>query len=127
MVLLADIILVAHFLVAAFITLGFVVIPLGAWLSWDFVRRRGLRLIHLAGILFVAAETALGVMCPLTVWENALRGGGNYEIGFIARWVRWLLYHDVPLWIFGAIYVAAAVLALLLWRWVPPASRRSVT
>lgn len=127
MALLADITLVVHFLIAAFITLGFAVIPLGAWFDWRFVRHRNLRLAHLGGILFVAAETALGVMCPLTVWEDALRGGGGYETGFIARWVRGLLYYDVPLWMFGAIYVAAAILALLLWRWVPPASRRSAT
>lgn len=115
----ADLILVAHVLIAAFITLGFVVIPLGAWFDWALVRRRGWRLAHLAGNLFVAAESVLGVACPLTTWEERLRGGG-YEAGFIATWLRWILYYNVPLWVFGIAYVAAAILAVLLWWWVPP-------
>lgn len=121
--LLADIVLALHVLVAAFIALGFVAIPLGAWYRWNVVRRRSWRRVHLAAILFVALESALGMACPLTVWEDALRGGGVYEVGFIAGWLRRLLYYDVPLWMFSAVYLTGAVLALLLWRWVPPAAR----
>jgi len=118
---LADAILVVHALIVAFIVSGFLLVPMGAWLNWGLVRRRWLRLVHLAAIMFVAAQTALGFFCPLTVWEDRLRGGEAQDIGFIARWVRWVIYYDVPLWIFGVIYVAAAVVAVLLWRWVPPA------
>lgn len=125
MALLADVVVVVHAFIAAFIVLGFVVIPLGAWLEWGFVRRRGLRLAHLIGILLVAGETVLGFACPLTVWENWLRRGSTGGVDFIARWVRWILYYDVPVWVFGLIYVAAAALAVFLWRQVPPASRRS--
>ena len=124
MVLLADIVVVVHALIAAFIVSGFVAIPLGAWLGWRFVRRRWVRLAHLVGILFVAAETVFGVACPLTIWEDWLRRGNAQDVDFIARWVRWALYYDVPLWVFGAIYVIAAVFAVMLWRWVPPAPRR---
>lgn len=120
---LADLILVVHVLIAAFITLGFAVILLGAWLDWPVVRRRGWRLAHLAGNLFVAVETALGIACPLTTWEAALRGGA-YDAGFIATWLRRILYYDVPLWIFGIVYVVAALFAVLLWRWVPPRAGR---
>jgi Protein of Unknown function (DUF2784) len=122
---LADLVLVLHTLIATFIVLGFIVIPLGAWRGWRFVRHRGLRVLHLAGIVCVAAESLLGIACPLTVWEDALRDGSTYETGFIAAWLQWLLYYDVPLWVFGTLYVAAAVLAVLLWRWIPPAARRS--
>jgi hypothetical protein len=118
----ADVILIAHALIAGFITLGFVAIPLGAWRGWRFVYRRGLRLAHLGGILFVAAEALLGVACPLTLWEDAVRGGGAAEqAGFIARGIRSLLYYDVPLWAFTVVYAGAAVLAVWLWRRVPPA------
>lgn len=117
--ILADVVLVVHALIAAFIAAGFVVVPLGARLGWRLARRFGLRLAHLLGILFVAAETALGYACPLTVWEDALRGGGA-DAGFVARWVQALLYYDVPLWVFGAIYVVAAVVALAFWVWIPP-------
>ena len=122
---LADVIVVIHALIAAYIVSGFVLIPLGAWLDWRFVRRRWLRLTHLLGILFVAAETALGYVCPLTLWEDWLRRESAQNAGFIARWVRSVLYYDVPLWIFGAIYIAGAVVALLFWRWMPPESKRT--
>lgn len=122
---IADIVVVVHALIAAFIISGFVLIPLGAWLDWRFVRRRGLRLTHLLGILFVATETVLGVACPLTIWEDWLRRSGAPDAGFIARWVRWVLYYDVPLWVFGVIYVVGAVAAILLWRWVPPQTKRT--
>jgi hypothetical protein len=121
---LADIVVIAHAIIAAFITLGFVLIPLGGWLGWQFVRQWWLRFAHLVGILFVAGETALGFACPLTLWEDALRRESAGGVGFIAGWVRWILYYDVPLWIFGVIYIVAGVVAVLLWRWVPPAPRR---
>ena len=121
---LADIIVVVHALIALFIISGFVLIPLGVWFEWRFVRRRWLRLIHLFGILFVALETLLGVACPLTLWEEWLRRDGSPNDGFIVRWVRWALYYDVPLWVFGTIYVVGAAAAILLWRWVAPQSKR---
>lgn len=120
---LADLILLVHVLIASFITLGFVAIPLGAWRRWPFVRRRAWRLAHLGGSLFIAAESLLGIACPLTVWEERLRGS-VYDGGFIATWLRRILYYDVPLWVFGAVYVFAALLALLLWRWVSPSPKR---
>lgn len=120
--MLADVVLVAHAFIAGAIAAGFVLIPLGAWFGWSFVRWRPLRLLHLGGIVFVAAEAVLGVACPLTAWEDALRGRGE-ELGFIARWVRALLYYEIPLWVFSGIYVSAAVLAVLLWVWVPPRRR----
>lgn len=119
---LADIVVAVHAAIAAFLTFGIVLIPLGAWRGWRFVRRRWLRLIHLAGIWFVAIETALGFICPLTAWEAWLRRAQPDDVGFIAGWIRWILYYDVPLWIFGVIYLAAAVLTALLWRWVRPVS-----
>lgn len=121
---LADIVVVAHAIIAGFITLGFVLIPLGGRFGWRLVRRWWLRFAHLVGILFVAGETVLGFACPLTRWENLLRRGQGDDVGFVAGWVRWILYYDVPLWVFGVIYVAAAAAALLLWHWVPPAPRR---
>lgn len=118
--LLADILLILHLVIAAFITLGFLLIPLGARLRWHFIRHRGLRRLHLLGILVVAAESLLGIACPLTVWEDWLRGGADADGGFIARGARLLLYYDVPLWVFAATYVAGAMLALVLWFAVPP-------
>lgn len=126
MPLLADVLLVIHAVIAAFITLGFVVIPLGAWRNWRIARSRRLRLVHLIAILFVAAESLLGVACPLTVWEDAARrADSSAQGGFIAKLLRAVLYYDVPLWWFGVTYVIAAVLALAAWWVLPPVPARA--
>jgi len=114
--MLADLVLFVHFGVAGFITAGFALIPLGAALGWGWVRRRRLRQLHAGAIVFVALETLAGFACPLTVWEAALRGGTVGETGFIGR----LLYWDFPPVFFTSLYVALALLAVGLWRWVPP-------
>jgi len=118
--LLADLILVIHFGIAFFITAGLVLIPLGALLNWRWVRRRGWRITHLAAIVFVAGEALAGIACPLTVWEDLLRGGAVVEAGFIQRWLGRLLYWQAPAWFFTALYVTAAALAVWLWVRVRP-------
>jgi Protein of Unknown function (DUF2784) len=123
-VLLADVVLVLHFAIAAFITAGLLLIPLGATLRWRWVRRRGLRLAHVFVIAFVAVEAVIGVACPLTLLEDSLRGMSRGD-GFIERWVGAVLYWNLPAWAFTAIYAGAALLALLLWRLVPPRASRS--
>lgn len=122
--LLADLVLVTHFALVAFVTAGYVLIPLGALLRWPLVRRRGWRLAHVGAIAFVAAEALVGIACPLTVLENHLRGEAASAEGFIQHWLGRLLYWDWPGWVFTALYVGAALLALLLWRWVPPSRNR---
>lgn len=120
--MLADLILYLHFAFVAFVVLGALGIVLGKPLQWIWTRNRVFRRLHLAAILFVAAETLLGIACPLTVWENRLRGVER-ETGFIADWVQWLLYYDLPPWVFGAAYVGFALFVLWLYRWSPPHPR----
>jgi polyferredoxin len=87
------------------------------------VRNPWFRYAHLGAIGFVAAEALLGVMCPLTVWEDMLRGGVRAE-SFVGRWVRHFLYYEAPPWVFTAAYVAWTLATLLtLWR-VPARSFR---
>jgi hypothetical protein len=117
--LLADLILVVHFLVVLFIVFGLVLVWVGAAAGWSWVRNRCFRYLHLAAIVFVAAEALLGVMCPLTVWEDMLRGGVRAE-SFVGRWVRQLLFYNAPEWVFTAIYSAWAAATLLTLRFVPP-------
>ena len=117
--LAADAILVLHFAFIAFVVGGLAAIWVGAALAWGWVRNFAFRIAHLAAILFVAAEALLGVMCPLTVWEDALRGRAN-EMGFIARLIRGVMFYDLPPWVFTLAYVAfAAVVAVSFWL-VPP-------
>jgi hypothetical protein len=120
--LFADFVLVLHFAIAAFIVAGLVCTWLGAALGWQWIRDRRFRLAHLAAIVFVAAEALLGISCPLTVWEDALRAGAG-ERSFVARWVSRLLFYDLPEWVFSAAYVTAALATLAAWWVVPPRQR----
>ncbi|HMM53811.1 MAG TPA: DUF2784 family protein [Candidatus Desulfobacillus sp.] len=118
--MLADLVLVLHAGIAAFIVAGFLLIPAGAALGWRWVRRRRLRQLHAGAILFVALEALAGVACPLTVLEDALRGSIGGEAGFVARWLSRLLYWEFPVACFTLLYVLLALLAAWLWRRVPP-------
>ena len=118
---MADALLVFHFLIAAFIVGGLVLVWLGAALGWRWVRNPAFRYLHLAAIVFVAVEAVLGFACPLTVWEDLLRGGMRPE-SFVGRWIYRLLYYQAPEWVFTSIYVAWAVATLITLRLVPPRS-----
>lgn len=119
--LLADSILVVHFAFVAFIVGGLALIWLGGVLGWRWVRHFWFRIAHLAAIVFVAAEAAAGAMCPLTVWEDALRGRES-ESGFIARWMHRVMFYDFPDWVFTLAYVLFALVAGLTF-WLVPTAR----
>jgi hypothetical protein len=71
--LLADLILVLHVAIVAFAVLGQLLFMAGGWRGWAWVRIAWVRLAHLALIGFVVAQSWLGEICPLTVWEQSLR------------------------------------------------------
>jgi polyferredoxin len=122
--LAADALLILHFLIVAFIVGGLILVWLGAALDWRWVRNRAFRYTHLGAIAFVAAEALLGIACPLTVWEDLLRGGVRPE-SFVGHWVQRALYYQAPEWIFPTAYVAWALATLItLWR-VPPNKKGS--
>jgi polyferredoxin len=121
--LAADLILVVHFAFVSLVVGGLAATWIGAALHWRWVRNLWFRVAHLVAICFVAGEALLGVMCPLTVWEDALRGRGA-QTAFIARWVHRVMFYDLPEWVFSAAYVLfAAAVAATLWL-VPPERRR---
>lgn len=126
MTLLADLILVVHFAFVLFVVGSLPLIWLGAGASWSWVRNFRFRIMHLAAILFVSAEAVAGVWCPLTLWEDALRGVDS-EKSFIARWIHAVLFYDLPPAAFTAAYVAFAVLVALTWWRVPPHRQTSAT
>ena len=118
--LLADVVLVVHFAFVLFVVGGFALILIGAALGWRGVRNRAFRYAHLAAIVFVAAEALVGMACPLTLWENVLRGTSPDGPSFVARWVSRLLYYDLPEWVFATAYVVfASAVAVTLWL-IPP-------
>lgn len=123
MPLAADIILVVHFLFVAFVVGGLALIWIGAAAGWRWVRNFWFRIAHLAAIGFVAAEALLGMICPLTAWEDALRGART-ETSFIARWIHRVLFYSFPDWVFTTAYVLFALVVAATWWGVRPQRSR---
>ena len=121
--MLADLVLVFHFSIAGFIVAGLILVWAGALAGWRWIRNPWFRYLHLAAIVFVAAEALLGATCPLTIWEDLLRGGATPE-SFIGRWVKRLLYYNAPEWVFTTLYAAWAAATLLTLQFVPPRKQR---
>jgi|SRR5882672_1023686 len=115
----ADGLLVVHFAIAAFIVGGLILVWAGAPLGWRWVRNPWFRYLHLAAIVFVAAEALVGMACPLTVWEDMLRGGTRPD-SFVGRWVQRLLFYQAPEWVFASAYAAWAAATALTLVLVPP-------
>jgi hypothetical protein len=124
---LADALLALHVGVVLFVVGVALLVPVGAARDWRWVRHRGLRLLHLGAIAFIAGQAWLGELCPLTVWEQDLRrlaGEATHGESFIGHWLGRLLYVDAPWWAFVAAYTAFAVFVAALWWRVPPARGR---
>src|SRR5438093_4596768 len=96
--LLADLILLLHFAFVIFVVGGLVVIWVGYFLRWRFVRDVRFRVAHLLAMAFVLGESLLGVICPLTTWEEQLRlsaGQGTYGGSFVQHWVGRIMFFNV--------------------------------
>jgi hypothetical protein len=121
--MLAAIVVGVHLLLILFIVAGLPLVYMGAALRWAWVRSRRWRMLHLGAILLVAAESMLGVTCPLTMWEDTLRGRQSAG-GFIERSIDRVIFYDAPSWMFTVAYVAFAALVLVTWFVVPPIRQR---
>jgi len=104
---------------AAFVVGGLLLTWLGAAAGWQWVRNPWFRFAHLAAIGIIALEALLGVACPLTVWEDLLRGGLQPH-SFVGRWFQALLYYDAPERLFTLLYVVWALATLVTLWLVPP-------
>ena len=118
----ADAILFVHAGFVLFVVGALPAIWIGAAARRPFAFSLPFRAAHLAAIGFVVAESLLGYACPLTLWEDALRGTAG-EAGFVARWVRAALYWDWPAWVFTALYAAFGAAVLATWVLLPPKRR----
>jgi len=116
---LADAVLVVHLMFVAFVVGGLAFIWIGAMCGWQVIRNFLFRVLHLAAILFVCAEALIGVACPLTVWEDELRGRPA-ETGFIARLLHRILYYDFPGWGFLTLYLLFALAVAASFVLIPP-------
>lgn len=120
--------LALHVGIVAFVVFGQIAILIGAWRRWRWIRNFRFRAAHLALLLFIALQAWLGQLCPLTVWEQALRaraGQDAYAGSFVEHWLSRLIFFDAPWWAFVAAYTAFAALALACWRWLPPQRKQA--
>ena len=125
--MLADALLLVHSLFIVFVVGGQVCILLGGWRRWCWVRGLRFRVIHLIAIGFVVAQSWLGILCPLTVWENTLRtaaGETTYPGTFVGYGLSRLVYYDAPQWVFVVCYTFFGVLVLASWIIVKPIRRK---
>lgn len=121
--MLATTIVIIHLGIVLFIGAALPLIYVGRALGWRWVRDWRWRALHLGAIAFVAAESLTGIVCPLTLWEDAVRGQES-QGGFIERWVDRFLFYDLPPWIFTVAYTAFAAAAVLTWFVVRPDKHR---
>lgn len=127
LLLLADAILVLHFLFVLFVVLGLLAIYLGHFLQWQWVSNKTFRILHLVAIGVVVLQSWFGVICPLTIWEMVLRekaGAATYAGSFIQHWLQNLLYYTAADWVFIVVYTGFALLVLLSWYVVPVRAKK---
>ncbi len=121
--LAADVLLFGHVLFVAFVVFGLALIFIGKTVDWVWVRNPWFRIAHLAAIGIVVFQSWVGVICPLTAWEMALReraGEVTYSGSFISYWLETLLYYQAPAWVFTVCYTVFAAIVVASWFWVRP-------
>src|SRR3954471_1604567 len=120
---LADLVVAVHVGYVAFVVFGQILILVGIWRRWRWVRNRWFRTIHLLAILIVAGEALFNVTCPLTAWEAQLRerAGETVQQGtFVGHLLHKLIFYDAPDWLFNVSYVLFAALVALTFWLAPP-------
>ncbi len=122
----ADLVVAIHVTYIAIVLLGFAAILAGAAARWQWVRNPYFRVAHLAMVLVVCVEAAVGSTCPLTSLESALRlkgGEAGYPRDFIGYWLDRLIFYDAPAWVFLVVYFTFGMLVLLTF-WIVPVRLR---
>lgn len=117
-------ILVLHFAIIAFNVAGCVLIPVGAWRRWRWVREFWWRLVHVLSFAVVAGQALAGQACFLTIWQADLEGETSHVQPLIAHWIDRLIYLPIPLWVFAIIYVVLFLYVIALWVFVRPRAAR---
>ncbi|MEJ2140117.1 MAG: DUF2784 domain-containing protein [Gammaproteobacteria bacterium] len=121
--LAADIVLILHASFVLFVIVGLLLVFIGKFAQWGWVRNFWFRAAHLGAIGLVLIQSWFRVICPLTELEMLLRvkgGDATYPGGFMAHWVETLLYYEAPFWIFTAAYTVLFALVCVSWFWIPP-------
>lgn len=121
--ILADVVLVLHFAIVAFVIAGLALVVIGNVVGWAWVNDWWFRGAHLAAIAIVVAEAWLGITCPLTTleaWLRAQAGQTGATRSFVEYWVSRLLFYEAPAWVFTAAYTLFGLLVVAAWWRFPP-------
>jgi len=121
--MLADALVVIHFVWIVFMIVGFALTVRAFWKPaffewWLF------RTIHLAGFIFVAALEILGKYCPLTIWENTFRRFYDpslaYPGSFIVKYITKIIYPEIDpsVLVIPTVFIAGFTLIIFVLR--PP-------
>jgi hypothetical protein len=113
-------ILALHLAIIVFNIAGCVLVPIGAWRRWRWVREFWWRLAHLVSFAVVAAQALAGRACFLTIWQADLSGASGNVHPLIASWVNRIIYLPLPLWVFAVAYVLVFLYVIALWAWLRP-------
>ncbi len=120
---LADLVLITHVAFVGFVVIGLLLIIVGGFCGWKWVRNPWFRALHLAGIGLVVAQAWLGIVCPLTTLEMYLRGQADDEAyggTFVAHWLQRLLYYTAPWWVFTLCYTLFGLAVAGSWLRIRP-------
>ncbi len=120
---LADLVVASDLAYVAFVVVGMAAILVGLVLRWSWVRNFWFRTIHLLMIGIVVVESLLGIVCPLTTWEDRLREANDETVesgSFIGRWIHDLLFVDAQPWLLTTCYVIFGLAVLAVFILAPP-------
>ncbi|MQY77158.1 MAG: DUF2784 family protein [Spirochaeta sp.] len=124
----ADLLVLFHFFYVTFAVGGEFFILAGAFLKLGVVRNFAFRIAHLIAVVFVALESLVDLLCPLTEWEYNLRELAGQrverEISFLGRLLRRIIFYDFPSWAFTFMYVGFGALVILTFILIPPRRKR---
>ncbi|RJP90125.1 MAG: DUF2784 domain-containing protein [Desulfobacteraceae bacterium] len=125
--MLADLVLIVHTGIAAFVVGGLVLVIAGNVWRWQWVNGLWFRLAHLAVNGVIVADAWMGRICPLTELEMWLRSKAfevPYSESFVEHWLQRLIYFDAPQWVFTLAYSIFGLFVLGTWWYFPPVRRR---
>ncbi len=125
--LLADMVLILHVAVVAFVVGGLILVVAGNLRGWRWVNGGRFRLAHLVAIAVVVAEVWFGATCPLTsveMWLRAKAHAATYAGSFIEHWLQRVLYYEAPSWVFTLGYSLFGLVVVAVWWYFPPKLKR---
>jgi hypothetical protein len=120
--LLADLTAILHGAVVLFVLGGLLLILIGLWRRWEWVRGLWFRFTHLFLCLVVVGFEVLDEPCPLTSLEQWLREqtpeGTTYSGSFIAHYIHDVIHVQLrPQMLAGpTALLLLVVAALYFWR-----------